>query len=89
MKLKDIIPLVKMENLAIFCKLDAGLKENFSVEIQRGGRLMTVRPEYIEWLEKLDLDVESISYCNEDTVGNKNMLCIHCGPIKVKGKEKS
>ena len=82
MKLKDIIPLVKMERLAIFMEIDCGTKESFTVEIQRGNRLGGCRPEYLEWLEKLDLDVKSISFCEEDTSGNRHMLCIHCGKIK-------
>lgn len=83
MKLKDIIPLVKQETLAIFVKIDCGAKESFDVEIQRGNRLISVRPEYLEWLEKMDLEVESITFCKEDTCGNKNMLCLHCGTIKI------
>lgn len=82
MKLKDIIPLVKMEKLAIFMEIDCGTKESFTVEIQRGNRLGGCRPEYLEWLEKLDLDVKSISFCEEDTSGNRHMLCIHCDKIK-------
>ena len=81
MKLIDIIPLVKNEKLAIFMDIDCGATESFTVEVQRGNRLVSCRPEYLEWLEKLNLDVKSISYCEEDTLGNKNMLCIHCEKI--------
>lgn len=84
MKLTEIIPLVKDEKLAIFVDLDCGAKESFTVEIQRGNRLSIARPEYIEWLEKMKLDVRSISYCSKDTSGNENMLCLHCNPIKIK-----
>lgn len=86
MKLNDIIPLVKMEKLAIFAEIDCGTKESFTVEIQRGNRLQGCRPEYLEWLNKLDLDVKSISFCEEDVCGNKHMLCIHCDKIKYSPK---
>lgn len=37
----------------------------------------------MEWLDALDLEVDHIGFCNEDTCGNKNMLCLHCKPIRV------
>ena len=82
MKLNDLIPLVANEKLAIFVDIDCGTAESFTVEIQRGNRLISCRPEYMEWLTELNLDVRSISYCEEDTLGNKNMLCLHCDKIK-------
>lgn len=80
----ELIPYIQQEKVLVYCKLDCGTSESFYVEIMRGQRLWECRPEYLDWLAKLKLKVENISYCKKDTCGNDNMLCVHCEPIKVK-----
>lgn len=65
--------------------IDTGTKETFEVEIERGGRKGGCRKEYYEWLFSLGLEVDHIGACAEDVLGNKEMLTIHCKPLKLKG----
>lgn len=81
---EQLIPFIRQEKIAVFAKLDCGTSESFDVEIMRGQRLENCRKEYLDWLLKLNLKVRSISYCNKDTSGNENMICVFCEPIKVR-----
>lgn len=83
MKLKDLIPYIENENVCIMTELDCGTKEKFHVDIVRGTRIKGSRQEWKDWLYALDLKVRSISFTNSDALNNKNMLCVHCYPIKV------
>ena len=86
MKIEDVLTLSKDSNVLIMVGLDVGTKETFDVTLGRGERSSTWRPEYLEWLKALNLEVKSISVCGEDTLGNKDLLCIWCHPIKVTPK---
>lgn len=86
MKIEDVLALSKDAKVLIMVGLDAGTKETFDVTLVRGDRSRGWRPEYLEWLKALNLEVKSISVCGEDTSGNKELLCIFCHPIKVMPK---
>lgn len=85
-KLSDLIDagIIQNTKTALFLPLDVGAKVTFTVEVFRGERLGKVRPEFIEWLKALDLEIDSIGVTGKDTCGNTDLLCIHCKPIKIK-----
>ena len=65
--------------------IDTGTKETFEVEIERGGQKGGRRAEYYEWLFSLGLEVDHFGTCGENILGGKEMLTIHCKPLKLKG----
>ncbi len=73
--------------IAVFTTLDVGTRENHHIEIMRGDRPRGWRPEYIEWLRALDLEVRSVGI-GVDQEGTKDTICFHCEPIKVRGNKK-
>ena len=82
--LKDIFEHTwPQTNLLIYFKLDCGTKESFNVELCRGERRTGWRKEYYDWLEGLNLEVDKINVCKKDTLGNEELLCIECKPLKV------
>ena len=88
MKLTEVLEHVTLgTKLLITMKIDTGEKESFSVEITRGQRAHTWRTEYGDWLKSLDLEVETLSAVGCDTSNNKDMLCIHCKPIKLRAEQ--
>ena len=84
MRFQELIPLLQNEVIMVYCPLDCGTNESFNIEIMRGQRLCNCRAEYLAWLKTLNLKVQHISFCQKDTQGNENMICIKCNPIKVK-----
>ena len=86
MRIEDILALSKNTKVLITVGLDAGTKETFDVTLVSGIRSRELRPECVEWLKALNLEVKDISVCREDTCGNKDLLCIVCHQIKVMSK---
>ena len=89
MRLIDFLKenVINGENLLIYVKLDVGTKESYEVEIMRGCRNNINTPgwtkDYKDWLEAMNLEVETVSSCKQDTCGNKDLLCIKCKTIKI------
>lgn len=89
MKLVDFLKnyVLSGENILVYAELDVGTNDSFMVEIMRGWRNEIDTPgwrdEYKEWLSALNLEVDTVSACKQDTSGNKDMLCIKCKPIKL------
>ncbi len=84
MTLQDIFDhTLPQTNLLIYFKLDCGTEESFTVELCRGEHRTGWRKEYYDWINGLGLEVEKISACKEDVLGNKDLLCIECKPIKI------
>ena len=84
MRFQELIPLIQNEVIVVHCQLDCGTNEYFNIEIMRGQRLCNCRIEYLTWLNTLNLKVKNIGFCQKDTQGNENMLCVNCYPLKVK-----
>lgn len=86
MKLKELWKVISpYAHLLITTKIDVGTEEMFDIEVIRGPRKQGMRQQYLDWLFALDLEVESIDACGEDTCGNKNLICVHCKPVKLAG----
>lgn len=84
MTIKDVFEYTfSQQKFLIILPLDVGTKETFPVEICRGERRTGWSEEYYQWLDALNLEVDSLSVCGEDVCGNKDMLCVRCKPIKV------
>ena len=87
MSLEELYPSISpFTKILIMTKLETGTAESFDIEITRGGRAGGCRKEYYDWLFSLGLEVECLTVCAQDASGNKELLCIHCKPIKLKGK---
>lgn len=71
------------QKILVYMDLNAGVEENFSVEVMRGQSCHTWREEYWNWLEALNLEVDHVSSVAEDVKGNRDMLAIKCKPLRI------
>ena len=79
MKAIDILEFIEREgDIAVHVPIDAGVGELFGVEVLRTSGKENIRPEFLEWLKALDLEVWKISADDDE-------IRIDCKPKKFEG----
>lgn len=76
MKVIDALEFIERKGgIAVHVPIDAGVGELFGVEVLRTSGKENIRPEFLEWLKALDLEVWKIS-------ADVNEIRIDCKPEK-------
>ena len=79
MKAIEVLELIEREgDIAVHVPIDAGVGELFGVEVLRTSGKENIRPEFLEWLKALDLEVRKISAGDDE-------IRIDCKPKKFEG----